>query len=569
MFAILAAAALPVAADDSPRLEQRAALPPHVQLIVAAHRLDLKSVRALVAAGADVNGRLEGKWLPTLRAIGETELGGIPAIQWTPLHAVAAHALSADAPPAATGTAGAARATHPETALQIARLLLEQGADVQAKAFTGVTPLWLAVEQQNEPLTELFLIQGAQVNVAAGPGLEPPGDVTPLHVAVDHPALVRRLLTAGADPTLRNSLGKTPLYAADAHGERESQALLSEHIRNVLGQDPERYEFSGLTTQEERFQSMVLAAQAPLPPVPGLVSGHSAVVADPKQPGEVQPLSGEVQPLRTARSAKLILACYNRSLIDVRNLLADGADVNSRLPASEALQMATGRERATNVLALNWTPLLAVASSHNADAIAGRQIATLLLAGGADVNAQGWAGATPLFAAASRGDEPLVRLFLQHGAKVHAGGGSGLQGPFGQTPLHIAASSPEAVQQLLAAGADPARNDAHGWTPLDYAYSAGNKASIKLLEAALGGRPGEDIAEAFTIWRSKVARQQRELESTARFEAAHAARMAPILAEQARRFAEWAQKQDAEQANPSEVKSPTLAPEPDATRTQQ
>ena len=81
-------------------------LPRELQLIVAAHRLDLKSVRALVAAGANVNGRLELKWLPTLRAIGETELGGIPAIQWIPLHAVAAHALSADAPPAATGTAG-------------------------------------------------------------------------------------------------------------------------------------------------------------------------------------------------------------------------------------------------------------------------------------------------------------------------------------------------------------------------------------------------------------------------------------------------------------------------------
>ncbi len=84
------------------------------------------------------------------------------------------------------------------------------------------------------------------------------------------------------------------------------------------------------------------------------------------------------------------------------------------------------------------------------------QLASLrtLLALGADVNARGQHGDTPLHAAARSGSVDLVELFLSHGADVDA------RNDEGHTPLVSVRSSPIAidplprVQALVRRGAD-------------------------------------------------------------------------------------------------------------------
>ena len=95
-----------------------------------------------------------------------------------------------------------------------------------------------------------------------------------------------------------------------------------------------------------------------------------------------------------------------------------------------------------------------------------------LLAGGADASAKNEHGSTPLHAAASWNDRPVVELLLDHGANVHARDWEG------DTPLHIAAAFGDkaVIGLLLDRGADINVRDDTGWTPLHLAApSAGSR----------------------------------------------------------------------------------------------
>ena len=165
-----------------------------------------------------------------------------------------------------------------------------------------------------------------------------------------------------------------------------------------------------------------------------------------------------------------------------------------------------------------------------------------------------------MFAAADRGHERLVQLFLEKGAKVHLGGGPGLDGPFGQTPLHVAARSPEIVRRLLAAGADPTRNDAAGWTPLDYAYSTNNEETVALFEVDLCKRSGEGPQATRENWEFKNYLQDRHRQLAEQAKAIHEGRAAALQGEQERLQQEWETKVAEDEAARAKQNPPTLAP---------
>ena len=55
----------------------------------------------------------------------------------------------------------------------MARLLLEHHADIDAQTHDGVTPLYVAVENNNEKLVELFLAKRADFNKPNHYGMTP------------------------------------------------------------------------------------------------------------------------------------------------------------------------------------------------------------------------------------------------------------------------------------------------------------------------------------------------------------------------------------------------------------
>jgi uncharacterized protein len=109
---------------------------------------------------------------------------------------------------------------------ELAELLIASGADVAAKNDMGMTPLHIA---QYASIVNVLVRHGADVNVRAQNGW------TPLHVQAQEGEdtgameVMEALLKAGADPTLIDEKGNTPLNFARSREEPDKVELLREH----------------------------------------------------------------------------------------------------------------------------------------------------------------------------------------------------------------------------------------------------------------------------------------------------------------------------------------------------
>ena len=143
---------------------------------------------------------------------------------------------------------------------------------------------------------------------------------------------------------------------------------------------------------------------------------------------------------------------------EVRELLADGADVNAA--------------QGDGMTALHW------AAEHGDP-----ELARMLLHAGAAVDpVTRIGGYTPLHAAARSGSATVAVLLLDAGADPTAATPGA-----GTTPLHLgaAAGSPELVRTLVERGADPnAREAAWAQTPLMFAAAMNRADAIRALIAA-------------------------------------------------------------------------------------
>ena len=109
-----------------------------------------------------------------------------------------------------------------------------------------------------------------------------------------------------------------------------------------------------------------------------------------------------------------------------------------------------------------------------------RETAVRLIAKGADANAAGPDGSTPLLYAANSGDVELVRALIKAGARVN------VKNQFGTTAITEAAiiGSAPVLDVLLKAGADPNTSNPEGETPLMAVARPGNVAAARLLVEA-------------------------------------------------------------------------------------
>ena len=321
---------------------------------------------------------------------------------------------------------------------EIVKLLIAEGADVDAKTTTGGTPLFNAAGSHKE-IVELLIAAGADVNaqVVPGPheytvgdtpldfsgtreiidlirkhggmtGVELRSGMNPLHQAArdGHKEIVEQLIAKGVDVNAKRGDRRTPLHFAATSGHKEIVELLMSKGANVNEEG-----VSGNTPLHDAAEE-----------------GHKEIV---------------------------------------ELFIAKGANVNAKTR-------------------FGTTPL------HGATYQGHKEIVELLIAEGANVNVRRFADATPLMDAVVKGHKEIVELLIAAGAEVN------VKRDDGETPLHRAAwrGHYATAELLITKGADMNAKTASGHnkdkTPLDFAVMKKQNETAELLRAH-GGKTSEEL----------------------------------------------------------------------------
>ena len=412
-------------------------------LTTAVRAGDVARVRALIAAGADVN-------VP--------QGDGATALHW------------------------AAHRNDPETAV----LLIAAGADVDAANALGATPLWLAAANGSAPIVARLLEAGADPNVTLRMG------ETPLMGAARGGSLpvVARLLAHGADPNAaERERGQTALMwaAAQRHAgvvRRLARHGADEHARSRVWHQLENT--AGNTNTSGNFR-MAHGGSTPL-----LFVARNGDVETARALLEA---GADVNDTAAAGTSALVITAHSGHGPLAIYLLENGADPNAADAGYTALHAAVLRSEVALAEAL---------LDHGADVNAVVEKGTPGRRFSADYSIRHQAvGGNAFWLAARYGELAIARLLAERGADPHvspANRMSSLKAAMGVSRnarenrrnrvgapemerADMEQLTLELARTILDLGADVNQGDDRGNTPLHDAVRAGFASVVEMLAA--------------------------------------------------------------------------------------
>ena len=245
--------------------------------------------------------------------------------------------------------------------LQAIKRYIEEGGDINAldNGFRLSAIAWGALHGQTE-VVQFLIENGVDVNLKNGDG------ATPLHSAVflGRVDVAKLLLENGADVKARNNDGATPVDVLSVDWETTA------FVCSLIGIDIEEAEIAVMKKGRNEIAKLF---------------GVDGVL------GEAGAFSAQ----------RLSEAAFTGNIAAMKQMLADGADPNTKDPQSGSTLLAT-----------------AALMGHT-------KIVALLLEHGADVNVRSRDGGTALHAAAFLGRAETVKLLLEKGADATLKNGMG------------------------------------------------------------------------------------------------------------------------------------------------
>jgi ankyrin repeat protein len=271
---------------------------------------------------------------------------------------------------------------------------LDKGVDVDKEDLSGLTPLHFAARLVHKEIAELLIDKGANVNAVWG------GRVTPLHEAAwwGRKEIAELLIAAGAEVNAKVNDGRTPLAMAFEQDNPETADIIRKHGGMTSAELVSGMTLLHIATKEGKMETIEL-----------LIANGADVNAmdrDVKTPLDWAEGTNnkEIADLlrkhggKTGEELNVLIAAAKKGDIEaVKQHLAAGADVNGKT--------------------WDWTTPL-----HNAAVYGHKEVAELLIANGADVNAIIVSGRnqgkTPLDLAIWRKKTETADLLRKHGGRT-------------------------------------------------------------------------------------------------------------------------------------------------------
>lgn len=204
-------------------------------LIGACFKLDVNEVVRCLRNGADVNARF-GEIGSDNDAFADpvNDLKSMGSESWTPLMAlVNSPALSVAIEDNEQQNASTERISKKirksrhRDAATILLLLMANRCDLNSDDGHGATALFMAVDDDKIDLARILLEFGANPNTKTGVYIDGTGDLTPLHIAFRSKKLLKLLLEHGADPSVKDSKGRTPSEWVALVGDRDFDLIVT------------------------------------------------------------------------------------------------------------------------------------------------------------------------------------------------------------------------------------------------------------------------------------------------------------------------------------------------------
>ncbi|MDD2898325.1 MAG: ankyrin repeat domain-containing protein [Desulfuromonadaceae bacterium] len=336
---------------------------------------------------------------------------------WTPLH----KAIERYAYPPDSGRSPPPSANELASMMEIVKLLIANGADVNAESSDGETPLIFAAAAGRSDLVELLIAHNANINSKGNEG------VSALYMAtiMDRLAVAKLLLEHGAKVDSRTKSGYTPLMYAARIGNYSFTEMLIAHGADVNASD-----FSN------KWHPLAWA----------LSYAALSSSAGQKQ-AKTQMNHSEFKEYQSK------LKFLKREWHEVaQSLVNHGADVK--------------------VTDINGdSPLYLAALIGDAGLV------ELFLNHGASLD-DARSGETPLHGAIAEHHRDVAELLINRGANVT------IKNMSGRTPLHFLAAlmdDQNLAEMMISRGAGVNAKDKSGYTPLEMAVKAGNKQVASVL----------------------------------------------------------------------------------------